>query len=82
MQCFVYLHNGNENKIRKIVGDDMRGAAGLTKTIGSQARNSLGKSKFEDALNEEIDPPLCMTVRSVGHSFSPGSQPFIPMIKF
>jgi len=42
---------------------------------------SMKKSKFEDAMNEDIDPPLCMNVRLVGHSFPPGSQPFIPMVK-
>ena len=42
---------------------------------------SIKKSKYEDAMNEEIDPPICMNVRLVGHSFPPGSQPFIPMVK-
>ena len=42
---------------------------------------SIKKSKFEDAMNEDIDPPVCLNVRLVGHSFPPGSQPFIPMIK-
>ena len=42
---------------------------------------SIKKSKFEDAMNEDIDPPVCMSIRLVGHSFPPGSQPFIPMIK-
>jgi hypothetical protein len=42
---------------------------------------SMKKSKYEDAINEDIDPPICMNVRLVGHSFPPGSQPFIPMVK-
>lgn len=41
---------------------------------------SIKKSKYEDALNEDIDPPLCFNLRMVGHSFPPGSQPFIPMV--
>ena len=28
-----------------------------------------------------MDPPVQMSVRLCGHSFAPGSQPFIPMIK-
>jgi len=50
----------------------------------SKAKTLLGtmkKSKFEDAMNEDIDPPICMSVRMVGHSFPPGSQPFIPMVQ-
>jgi len=37
--------------------------------------------KYEDFSQEDVDPPQCMNVRLVGHSFPPGSQPFIPMIK-
>lgn len=54
-----------------------------TQTL-SKAKTLLGsikKSKYEDALNEEIDPPICYNIRMVGHSFPPGSQPFIPMVK-
>jgi len=42
---------------------------------------SIKKSKYEDAMCEDIDPPVCYNVRMVGHSFPPGSQPFIPMVK-
>lgn len=49
-----------------------------TKTLLS----TMKKSKFEEAINEDIDPPTCVNVRMVGHSFPPGSQPFIPMVKF
>lgn len=34
-----------------------------------------------DFTNEEIDPPICSSIRLCGHSFAPGSQPFIPMVK-
>ena len=50
---------------------------GQTKTL----LGSMKKSKFEDAIGEDMDPTICMNVRMVGHSFPPGSQPFIPMIK-
>lgn len=42
----------------------------------------MKKSKYEEAMTEEIDPPFCLNLRLVGHSFPPGSQPFIPMVKF
>ena len=41
----------------------------------------MKKNKYDDAMNEEIDPPITMNIRLVGHSFPPGSQPFIPMVK-
>lgn len=56
----------------------------MTKSSMSKNKTLLGsmkRSKFEDAMNEDIDPPICMNIRLVGHSFPPGSQPFIPMVK-
>jgi len=50
----------------------------------SKTKTLLGnmkKSKYEDAINEDIDPPINYSIRLVGHSFPPGSQPFIPMVK-
>lgn len=55
----------------------MGGSLTKTKTL----LGSMKRSKFEEAVNEDIDPPLCLNLRFVGHSFPPGSQPFIPMIK-
>jgi len=52
-----------------------------TMTKAKTLLGSIKKSKYEDALNEDIDPPICFNVRMVGHSFPPGSQPFIPMVK-
>jgi hypothetical protein len=43
---------------------------------------STKASKFEESMVEEIDPPLCQSLRVIGHSFNPGNQPFIPMVKF
>ena len=34
---------------------------------------SIKKSKYEDAMNADIDPPVSMNFRFVGHSFPPGS---------
>lgn len=53
----------------------------VSKTAGKTLLSSLKKTKFEEALNEDLDPPTCLHVRLVGHSFPPGSQPFIPMVK-
>jgi hypothetical protein len=33
----------------------------------------MKKSKYEEAINEDIDPTLCINIRMVGHSFAPGS---------
>jgi hypothetical protein len=52
-----------------------------SKTAGKTLLGSMKKTKFEEALNEELDPPTCINVRLVAHSFPPGSQPFIPMVK-
>jgi len=51
------------------------------KTGNKTLLGSLKQSKFVDFSQEEIDPPQCMQLRLLGHSFAPGSQPFIPMIK-
>lgn len=53
---------------------------GLTQTK-TMMGGSMMRSKYENAINEDIDPPLSLNLRFVGHSFPPGSQPFIPMIK-
>ena len=53
-------------------------------TKGGAGKTLLGtakQAKYSDWSHEEIDPPQCLTVRLSGHSFAPGSQPFIPMIK-
>ena len=56
----------------------------MTKTNKSLGKTLLGASKsakYADWSAEEVDPPVCLNVRLSGHSFAPGSQPFIPMIK-
>jgi hypothetical protein len=44
-----------------------------SKTGGKTLLSSLKKTKFEEALNEELDPPSCINLRLVAHSFPPGS---------
>lgn len=54
-----------------------------SKTMG-KTKTLLGatkQSKYADYNNEEIDPPVCINLPVCGHSFAPGSQPFIPMVK-
>lgn len=51
------------------------------KTGNKTLLGSMKQSKFVDFSQEEIDPPQCLQVRLMGHSFAPGSQPFIPMVK-
>lgn len=73
--------NGTENKVRR-VGMETQGKfsnqTGSNSMRKSMTKNSMMGSmrktnKFEEALNEEIDPPVCLNVRMVGHSFPPGS---------
>ena len=87
-QCFVQLLNGNHNKTKQLLAS-MDGSANgtLQKTMRSTtktAKTLLGTAKkatYVDFSQEEIDPPQCLNVRFIGHSFAPGSQAFIPMIK-
>lgn len=61
----------------------MNGTKGSTKKANENKTllGSLKESKYQESMTEELDPPMCMNLRLVGHSFPPGSQPFIPMIK-
>jgi len=43
------------------------------KTVGKTLLSTMKKTKFEEALNEDLDPPTCLNIRLVGHSFPPGS---------
>ena len=54
---------------------------GKTSVAAKTLLSTLKKTKYEEGLNEELDPPTCLNVRLIGHSFPPGSQPFIPMVK-
>lgn len=46
---------------------------GQGSVVGKTLLSTLKKTKFEEALNEDLDPPTCMNIRLVGHSFPPGS---------
>jgi hypothetical protein len=39
------------------------------------------KKKGHAEVAEEVEPPMCITLPVVGHSFPPGSQPFLPMLE-
>lgn len=86
-QCFVTLCNGGLSKNKRLIAQEAQKAAKASMNKSgnmSKTKTLLGsmkKNKYEDAINEDIDPPFCLNVRMVGHSFPPGSQPFIPMIK-
>ena len=85
-QCFITMNNGGISKNKRIIAQEAQkqAKANMTKSSMSKTKTLLGsmkRSKFEDAMNEDIDPPICMNLRLVGHSFPPGSQPFIPMVK-
>ena len=93
-QCFISLQNGNHDKMKQLAaGNTMLGGSvtsaggagtkqGATKkSAGKTLLGSVKSAKYADWSQEEIDPPVCLSVRLSGHSFAPGSQPFIPMIK-
>lgn len=79
------MNNGALSKNKRILAEKQQKDAKLSKSSTmTKAKTLLGsikKSKYEDAMNEDIDPPICFNIRMVGHSFPPGSQPFIPMVK-
>jgi len=47
--------------------------SGTKVTAGKTLLGSMKKSKYEEGLHEELDPPTCLSLRLVGHSFPPGS---------
>ena len=63
------------------MGTTMMSKTGAKMTGGKTLLSSMRKTKYEDAMNEELDPPSSLNLKLVGHSFPPGSQPFIPMVK-
>mmetsp|Transcript_39543 Transcript_39543/g.38044 ORF Transcript_39543/g.38044 Transcript_39543/m.38044 type:complete len:90 (+) Transcript_39543:1501-1770(+) len=71
--------NGMENKVKKLAMTTS-GFKSMTK-MNKTLLGSMKNTRFQDAFNEELDPPSCINMRLVGHSFAPGSQVFIPMIK-
>jgi len=79
------MNNGALSKNKRIIAQqeqkDKKDSKSMTMSKAKTLLGSMKKSKYEDAMNEEIDPPICLNIRMVGHSFPPGSQPFIPMVK-
>jgi hypothetical protein len=81
--------NGNQFKTKNlkppVTASEL--LANISKSVNSKktgTRTLLGsikQSKYLDFTSEDIDPPQCLQVRLMGHSFAPGSQPFIPMVK-
>ena len=68
--------NGSTGKVKKMALSNTIGVGTQSvanKTGGKTLLSSLKKTKFEEALNEDLDPPTCLNIRLVGHSFPPGS---------
>jgi hypothetical protein len=69
--------NGALSKNKRIIAQEEQKAKKMSKSSTiSKAKTLIGtqkKSKYEDAMNEDIDPPVCFNIRMVGHSFPPGS---------
>ena len=81
LQCFAFRKTGFENKFRHIEVEDptRKGLHEVTLT-----RTSLSLSKYKRKakveIAEEVEPPMCLYMPAVGHSFPPGSQVFLPML--
>jgi hypothetical protein len=58
LQCFVYMLNGNENKMRKIDSKAFEPKVTLSRS------QSIKKSIYDESSNEEIDPPFVLNQRS------------------
>jgi hypothetical protein len=80
-QCFITLLNGNNGKTKKLAMSMTGGNKTMAGTKGKTLLGSMKKNLYSDFTNEDIDPPIAMNLRMSGHSFAPGSQPFIPMVK-
>lgn len=67
--------NGTNNKVKRMnIANTIGGTQSIvSKTAGKTLLSSIKKTKFEEAFNEELDPPTCLNLRLVGHSFPPGS---------
>ena len=66
--------NGTQNKTKKMtLGVTGMQKSGTKVTAGKTLLGSMKKSKYEEGLHEELDPPTCLSLRLVGHSFPPGS---------
>lgn len=78
-QGFISLLNGASNKNKKLLA--ATSVSGKTSKTTKTLLGSIKQKIFEDFNHVDIDPPICMSLRLCGHSFAPGSQPFIPMIK-
>lgn len=73
-QCYVHLLNGNQFKTKQLLSDTVAAdSLSRTKTANKTLLGSMKKSKYVDFSSEEVDPPVCLSVRLCGHSFAPGS---------
>jgi len=82
LQCYAFRKTGYDNKFRQIDTEDPTKKDLHTVTLTRTAL-TLNKYKKKSGIEiaEEIEPPMCLTIPVVGHSFPPGSQPFLPMLE-
>lgn len=82
MQCYAFRKTGYENKLRQIETSDPT-KKGLHEVTQTRASLTLNKYKYKAKVEvaEEVEPPMCLCIPTVGHSFPPGSQPFLPMLE-
>ena len=82
LECYVIRKTGNENKMRVLdVEDPTTVKAGdmMTRTQLISMKTTKSMTKMI-ATQSDIEPPICLDIPAIGHSFEPGSQPFLPML--
>ena len=82
LQCYAFRKTGYENRLRQIETVDPTRKK-LNEVTMSRTSQSLEKYKRKTKVEvaEKVEPPMCLCMPTVGHSFPPGSQPFLPMLE-
>jgi len=81
-KCFIQLINGAQTRQRNASNINRWLSEHDFKDCWKNSLETIKKTKFERGFKlKDLDPPTCLNLRLVGHSFPPGSQPFILMVK-
>ncbi len=82
LQCYAFRKTGYDNKFRQIDTEDPT-KKNLHEETLTRTALTLNKYKKKPGVEiaEEVEPPMCLSLSVVGHSFPPGSQPFLPMLE-
>ena len=56
------MNNGGSGKTKRMELGKTGASGGTSKTAGKTLLSSIKKTKFEEALNEELDPPTVLEI--------------------